>query len=97
VSAAHTPGPLEAGELAAPAYAPQFGIYARGTIHPLAIVMGDRAEADVVLFAAAPELLRELKIAERFMRGFEGDEVQKGVDARLAGMRAAIAKAEGRS
>lgn len=48
------------------------------------------------LFVAAPKLLRELKLAERFMRGFEDDEMQPGINARLSFIRAAIAEAEGR-
>jgi hypothetical protein len=42
-------------------------------------------------------LLAELKKAERFIAGFEGDPLQEGVDALLAETRAAIAQAEGRA
>ncbi|MBB5040836.1 hypothetical protein [Shinella fusca] len=44
----------------------------------------DAAEADDVLSA--------LKVAEEFMSGFEGDEMQDGIDGKLAIIRAAIAK-----
>lgn len=40
---------------------------------------------------AAPMLLQQLRIAEEFMAGFEGDEVQDGIDEKLAGIRIAIA------
>lgn len=46
--------------------------------------------------AAAPDVLSALKMAENFMSGFEGDELQDGIDEKLAQIRAAIAKAEGR-
>lgn len=35
-------------------------------------------------------LLAALEVAERFMRGLEGDELQEGIDAMLAQIRAAI-------
>ena len=41
------------------------------------------------------ELLEALEEAERFMAGFEGDELQDGIGERLSKMRAAIAKARG--
>jgi hypothetical protein len=48
------------------------------------------------VIAATPNALAALKIAEDFMSGFEGDELQDGIDDKLATIRAAIAKAEGR-
>jgi hypothetical protein len=58
---------------------------------------GER-EANRALVLAAPDLLAALRLAESFMSGFEGDEAQDPpVDERLEKMRAAIAKAEGRS
>lgn len=48
------------------------------------------------LWAASPEMLVVLRSAESFISGFEGDEMQEGVDEMLAGIRGAIAKAEGR-
>lgn len=54
-----------------------------------------QAEADSRLFAASPDLLAELRKAESFIAGFEGDELQEGIAELLAGIRAAIAKAEG--
>lgn len=44
--------------------------------------------------AAAPALLAALKLAESFMAGFEDDELQDGINDRLATIRAAIAAAE---
>jgi hypothetical protein len=38
-------------------------------------------------------LLAALKIAEDFMSGFEGDELQEGIDDKLAQIRAAITEA----
>ena len=43
------------------------------------------------------DLVSNLKDAERFMRGFEGDEMQEGIDSMLADIRAGIAKVEGRA
>lgn len=51
--------------------------------------------ADARLIAASPCLLGALKLAEIFMSGFEGDELQEDIDDRLTKIRAAIAKAEG--
>lgn len=47
------------------------------------------------LIASAPELLDALQIAEEFMSGFEGDELQPGIGLQLHIIRAAIAKATG--
>lgn len=54
------------------------------------------AEANARLIAAAPDLLDALRTAESFMAGFEGDELQDGIDERLAAIRAVIAKAGAR-
>lgn len=51
--------------------------------------------ANATLIAAAPELLAALELAESFMAGFEDDEVQEGINERLAAIRAVIAKARG--
>lgn len=53
------------------------------------------ALANARLIAAAPNLLSTLLQAEAFISGFEGDGTQDGVEALLAGIRSAIAKAEG--
>lgn len=53
----HTPGTWEVSKHATPDYAPQFGVYAEGEQHDLAIVKGINAEADACLIAAAPKLL----------------------------------------
>ena len=45
--------------------------------------------------AAGADLLAALRLAEGFMSGFEGDEVQGGLDFDLSVIRAAIAKATG--
>lgn len=42
--------------------------------------------------AEAGDVLSALKAAEEFMSGFDGDEMQDGIDAKLALIRAAIAK-----
>lgn len=42
--------------------------------------------------AEAGDVLSALKVAEEFMSGFEGDKMQDGIDAKLALIRAAIAK-----
>ncbi len=52
-------------------------------------------KANARLIAAAPELLAELEKAEDFMSGLEGWDLQDGIDEKLAGIRAAIAKAKG--
>lgn len=52
--------------------------------------------ANAYLIAAAPDLLAALKVAENFMAGFEGDELQEGIDDMLKQICAARAKAEGR-
>ncbi len=43
----------------------------------------------------APDLLAALINAESFISGFEGDELQEGIDEMLTAIRAAIAKAQG--
>lgn len=59
-------------------------------------MVAEREKGQSAVYAAAPELLDALRAAEEFMAGFEGDEIQDGIDERLSGIRAAIAKAEGR-
>ncbi len=46
---------------------------------------------------AADEMLKALDCAESFIAGFEDDECQEGVDDLLGSIRAAIAKARGRT
>lgn len=46
------------------------------------------------LAGAAPAMLNALRVAESFIVGFEGDEVQEGIDELLGEIRAAIAEAE---
>lgn len=53
-------------------------------------------EANARLITAAPELFTQLKVAEAFMAGFEGDKTQDGIDDHLRTIRDAIAKVEGR-
>ena len=55
----------------------------------------EQAEADARLMAASPDMLPALRKAESFIAGFEGDELQEGIDEMLSEIRAAIAKAEG--
>ena len=45
------------------------------------------------LMAAGPKLLEALSTAEKFVRGFEGDEVQEGIDKMLSTIRDAMAEA----
>ncbi len=52
------------------------------------------AATDAALFISSPRLLEALISAERFVSGFEGDELQRGIDSLLAQMRAAIALAD---
>lgn len=44
---------------------------------------------------AAPDMLAQLHKAESFIAGFEDDDMQEGIADLLAGIRGAIAKAEG--
>lgn len=53
------------------------------------------SDANRALIEAAPILLDALIVAEEFMRGFEGDEAQVGMEIKLAILRSAIAKAKG--
>ena len=48
--------PWAVSKLAAPAYAPQFGLYCQDTGADVAIVRGENAAADAALMAAAPAL-----------------------------------------
>lgn len=45
--------------------------------------------------ASDTSALAALQLAESFMAGFEGDEMQDGIDSKLATIRAAIAQAGG--
>lgn len=56
-----------------------------------------KAAADALRDAAGvvDEQTAALRLAESFMAGFEGDEMQDGIDERLATIRAAIASAGG--
>ena len=56
----------------------------------------DYVEPIVRAANAHDDMLTALRSAESFISGFEGDEVQEGIDELLAGIRGAIAKAEGR-
>lgn len=54
------------------------------------------AQADIGKLADVnADLLTALQLAEDFMAGFEGDELQDGIDQRLATIRSAIALAKG--
>jgi hypothetical protein len=47
--------------------------------------------------AAAEDMYQALQLAEDFMSGFEGDDTQESIADKLATIRAALAKAEGRA
>ena len=49
---------------------------------------------ETTIIAAAPAMLDALRTAEEFIAGFEGDEMQEGVDDMLQAMRAAIVAAD---
>ncbi|MCY1648150.1 hypothetical protein OVA11_14090 [Caulobacter sp. SL161] len=70
------------------------------SIGALAYATGDHpAEeqlANARLFTASPKLLIWAQEAERFIAGFEGDELQDDLGLLLKGLRSAIAEAEGR-
>lgn len=53
-------------------------------------------QADIAtLSGTCADLMVALRLAESFMAGFEDDELQDGINARLAAVRNAIAAAEG--
>lgn len=52
-----------------------------------AVIRDDRTAK---LLQASPDLLDALEMAEGFMSGFEDDEVQEGINDKLATIRAAI-------
>lgn len=66
-------------------------------IEPNRITLVRANREDLSLLAASPDLLAALDKAEDFISGFEGDELQEGIDELLAEIRAAIAKAKGTS
>ena len=55
----------------------------------------ERNRRNKLLRDAAPDLLTALDCAEGFIAGFEGDELQDGIDDLLATIRAAITRAKG--
>lgn len=59
--------------------------------------MPERQEAIISMISATPDMMAALRLAESFMAGFEDDEMQDGINQRLAAVRSAIAKAEGRA
>src|SRR5690606_804850 len=92
----HTPGPWAVRY----DYVVQAPSFDDGRLAPVAQPYGVNSDgtdlfANARLIAAAPELLAALTEAEVFMAGFEGDELQDGIDAKLQQARAAIAKALG--
>lgn len=70
------------------------------SIGALALETGDHPyeeqRANAHLFAGSPELLTWAQEAERFIAGFEDDELQGDVGLLLKGLQTAIAKCEGR-
>ena len=57
----HTPDPLYVSRLATPDYAPEFGLYRGDEQSPLAIVRGDNAKANALVFAASFVMLDTLQ------------------------------------
>lgn len=49
-------------------------------------------QAALMLATELMEMTEALNIAERFMSGFEGDDIQRGIDEKLTIIRAAMAK-----
>lgn len=105
----HTPGPWSVEAIEAPVYGSNgrlmevgVGIGA-GSTH-IATVRGRQKEANAALIAAAPELLKRLKIMCEFVRAdLEKERVAGNIHFRLSYQQAqledaesAIAKAEGR-
>lgn len=92
----HTPGPWEISKHGTPAHSPQFGVYAPDSpslrVNDHVIVVGENAEADANLIAAAPDLLAVL---EGVLIASEDNGKMSDID--WNGLRAAIAKAEGNS
>lgn len=91
----HTPGPWQFCE--SELRPGRYSIYANGPVAYCGDTTNEPGdgEANARLIAAAPELLAALDKAESFIAGFEGDELQEGIDEMLSEIRAAIAKAEG--
>lgn len=91
-TAGHTPGPLAISKHATPAYAPQYAIYPEATGRDIAIIKGDNAKKDAILYAAAPELLAALNEAELALATVEcQDPNQAAKNLRAAKERAARA------
>jgi len=57
----HTPDPLYVSRFATPDYAPEFGLYRGDEQSPLAIVRGDNAKANALVFAASFVMLDALR------------------------------------
>jgi hypothetical protein len=61
---------------------------------PLGAYVGTAVfEGDAKRFAAAPTVLEALREAESFIAGFEGEELQEGIDRFLLRIRGALALA----
>lgn len=63
----------------------------KGAIVCYRAVIDDADRAVMTAIAAAPTIMDELQKAESFISGFEGDDMQEGIDSLLASIRAAIA------
>jgi len=100
MTAQHTPGPWFRDDCAESVHMAQCIIE-----NPLWIAIEDTSDdgghlaychpENADLIAAAPAMLAALELAESFMAGFEGDELQDDMDDHLATIRAAIALAYG--
>ena len=92
----------ETTKLAAPDYAPKFGVYDEDQ-DLIAVVSGsdpEKVKGNAQLIAAAPELLEALKAARETIRAWHGPnawDIYDRASPEMKAINSAIAKAEGRS
>lgn len=93
MTTAHTPGPWHVGPHPGNGAGDDWRTILADTPEFGPLYIGEAIAPDARLMAAAPRLLAALAIAEDFMSGFEDDETQEGMAAKMAEIRAAIATA----
>jgi len=93
----YSPSPWNISKLAAPDYAPQFGIYSGDSQRDLAQVIGDNSAANSALIASAPDLLEALIELHSYARACSAEYRNSlgGTDELYSQVHAAIAKANG--